>query len=149
MTDWSQVIHALNCVDVLQSFATIATVSCGTTCRPIFHPTKTSSKASSNRGGDRGEGSPVLHMKGLWHPYAIGENGNSTVPNDVCLGEDKDSGTSYPCSLLLTGPNMGGKSTLLRATCLAVILAQVCRPCYFCVRLHLFIYCYILLMSAE
>ena len=26
--------------------------------------------------------------------------------------------------LLLTGPNMGGKSTLLRAACLAAVLAQ-------------------------
>ncbi|KAH7657352.1 DNA mismatch repair protein MSH6 protein [Dioscorea alata] len=135
VTDWSQVIHALNCVDVLQSFATIATVSCGTTCRPVFLPAETCSKASSNGRGDRGEGSPVLHMKGLWHPYAIGENGNSPVPNDVCLGEDEVSGASYPCSLLLTGPNMGGKSTLLRATCLAVILAQLgCYvPCETCV----------------
>ena len=29
-----------------------------------------------------------------------------------------------PTTLLLTGPNMGGKSTLLRAACLAVVLAQ-------------------------
>lgn len=31
-------------------------------------------------------------------------------------------------ALLLTGPNMGGKSTLLRAACTAVILAQVGCP---------------------
>ena len=31
-------------------------------------------------------------------------------------------------TLLLTGPNMGGKSTLLRATCLAAIMAHVSMP---------------------
>jgi dsDNA-specific endonuclease/ATPase MutS2 len=39
-----------------------------------------------------------------------------------------NGGLSTPASprmLLLTGPNMGGKSTLLRASCLAVIMAQV------------------------
>lgn len=37
-------------------------------------------------------------------------------------------------ALLLTGPNMGGKSTLLRATCLAVVLAQMgcCVPAASC-----------------
>ncbi|KAI3453499.1 hypothetical protein Pfo_010162 [Paulownia fortunei] len=50
------------------------------------------------------------------------DNGGLPVPNDIHLGE----GSSYfPGTLLLTGPNIGGKSTLLRATCLAVILAQV------------------------
>ena len=33
-----------------------------------------------------------------------------------------------PHTMLLTGPNMGGKSTLLRAACCAVILAQTGCP---------------------
>ncbi|MBV9647277.1 MAG: DNA mismatch repair protein MutS [Candidatus Eremiobacteraeota bacterium] len=41
------------------------------------------------------------------------------VPNDVHLGERADR------FLLLTGPNMGGKSTFLRQTALLVVLAQM------------------------
>lgn len=69
----------------------------------------------------------MLKITGLWHPFALGENGVLPVPNDIFLGEGANDYT--PRALLLTGPNMGGKSTLLRATCLAVILAQVCFSC--------------------
>ncbi|KAL0333926.1 UNVERIFIED_CONTAM: DNA mismatch repair protein MSH7 [Sesamum angustifolium] len=113
-TQWSQMIHAINCIDVLRSFAISAVSSCGAMCRPKF----TDSFVETM--------SPTLHMKGLWHPYALGENGGLPVPNDIHLGGD--GRTHSPCSLLLTGPNMGGKSTLLRATCLAVIMAQL--GCY-------------------
>ncbi|KAL0345263.1 UNVERIFIED_CONTAM: DNA mismatch repair protein MSH7 [Sesamum radiatum] len=113
-TLWSQMIHAINCIDVLRSFAISAVSSCGAMCRPNF----TNSFVETMP--------PTLHMKGLWHPYALGENGGLPVPNDIHLGGD--GRTHSPCSLLLTGPNMGGKSTLLRATCLAVIMAQL--GCY-------------------
>ncbi|KAG7632425.1 DNA mismatch repair protein MutS N-terminal [Arabidopsis suecica] len=60
---------------------------------------------------------------------AIAADGQLPVPNDILLGEARrSSGSIHPRSLLLTGPNMGGKSTLLRATCLAVIFAQL--GCY-------------------
>jgi len=49
------------------------------------------------------------------HPCAA--RGKKFIPNDTII--DKDS------VLLVTGPNMGGKSTLLRQTCLGVILAQM------------------------
>jgi len=82
--------------------------------RPVIVPSKSTSKDS---------GASVLKMKGLWHPFALGETGREPVPNDMILGENE--GRHHPRTLLLTGPNMGGKSTLLRATCLAVIMAQV------------------------
>ncbi|HEX4448448.1 MAG TPA: DNA mismatch repair protein MutS, partial [Polyangiaceae bacterium] len=43
------------------------------------------------------------------------------VPNDVSLG----AGEGRPRLLLITGPNMAGKSTLMRQTALCVILAQM------------------------
>lgn len=82
----------------------------------LLPPSKNMATGQETRG-------PILKIKGLWHPYALGENGGLPVPNDVILGKDTDG--YHARTMLLTGPNMGGKSTLLRATCLAVILAQV------------------------
>lgn len=113
---WFEVVHAVNCIDVLRSFAVTSSFSSGTMCRPVIVPTSESS-TSKDSGG------PVLKMKGLWHTFALGENGCLPVPNDIVLGENEDG--HHHRTLLLTGPNMGGKSTLLRATCLAVIMAQV------------------------
>ncbi|KAJ0540686.1 putative DNA mismatch repair protein MutS/MSH [Helianthus annuus] len=125
--EWSQVIFALSCIDVLRSFAITANFSCMPMSRPVIVSRSNSSGFSQRSMG------PTLHMRGLWHPYALGESGGTPVPNDLCLG-DNEFGYS-PRTLLLTGPNMGGKSTLLRATCLAVILAQLgCYvPCETCV----------------
>lgn len=116
-TQWSQMIHAINCIDVLRSFASSAISSYGVMCKPTVLP---HSKFDDSFMETM---CPLLRMKGLWHPYALGENGGLPVPNDIFLGEDGSS--CFPGTLLLTGPNMGGKSTLLRATCLAVIMAQV------------------------
>lgn len=115
-TEWSKIIHAINCIDVLRSFAVTASSSCGAMSRPLILPlTKNVILSQETRG-------PIFKTKGLWHPFALGENG-LPVPNDIILGEDTNG--YNPRTLLLTGPNMGGKSTLLRTACLAVILAQV------------------------
>ena len=45
--------------------------------------------------------------------------GSSFVPNDLRLGTERAR------FMLLTGPNMGGKSTYLRQTALLVVLAQI------------------------
>ncbi|KDP33650.1 hypothetical protein JCGZ_07221 [Jatropha curcas] len=116
-TQWSEIIHAINCIDVLRSFAVTASMSSGSMSRPVILSDSKTTTFSREAAG------PVLKIKGLWHPFALGENGGLPVPNDLNLGEHP--GSYHPHTLLLTGPNMGGKSTLLRATCLAVILAQL------------------------
>ncbi|KNA19440.1 hypothetical protein SOVF_061540 [Spinacia oleracea] len=118
-SQWSQVIFALCCIDVLRSFSAIAIDSSGSMCRPSILPQSTSNTVCQNSKG------PILNIKGLWHPFSLRENG-VPVPNDMILGEGTNG--HHPRTLLLTGPNMGGKSTLLRAACLAVILAQL--GCY-------------------
>jgi DNA mismatch repair protein MutS len=53
------------------------------------------------------------------HPVMEALLGSSFVPNDLHVGLDQ---TRF---ILLTGPNMGGKSTYLRQTALLVVLAQI------------------------
>ena len=62
-----------------------------------------------------------LAIKDGRHPVieqqlAIGEN---YIPNDVYLGNDEQQ------IIILTGPNMSGKSAILRQTALTVLLAQI------------------------
>ena len=64
---------------------------------------------------------PHLELKELRHP-CIEVTGRHFIPNNIILGKDN------PRLLLVTGPNMGGKSTILRQTCIAVIMAQL--GCY-------------------
>jgi DNA mismatch repair protein MutS len=53
------------------------------------------------------------------HPVMEALLGSSFVPNDLHLDADASR------FMLLTGPNMGGKSTYLRQTALLVVLAQI------------------------
>ena len=72
----------------------------------------------------------VIDLRASRHPVverlaAGGQTGvagagqSGFVPNDVLLDADKEQ------LLLVTGPNMAGKSTLIRQTALAVVLAQM------------------------
>eukprot|EP00586_Coscinodiscus_wailesii_P008924 CAMPEP_0172523302 /NCGR_PEP_ID=MMETSP1066-20121228/293589_1 /TAXON_ID=671091 /ORGANISM="Coscinodiscus wailesii, Strain CCMP2513" /LENGTH=1339 /DNA_ID=CAMNT_0013306373 /DNA_START=56 /DNA_END=4076 /DNA_ORIENTATION=- len=55
------------------------------------------------------------------HPCVeLTHSGDEFIPNNLSLGGNND-----PRILLLSGPNMGGKSTLLRQTCLLAILTQI------------------------
>ncbi len=68
------------------------------------------------------EAEPRLEIRAGRHPIVEAALGPSSfVPNDAALAAD---GAGAPQLLLLTGPNMSGKSTYLRQTALIVILAQ-------------------------
>ncbi|KAL7314276.1 DNA mismatch repair protein msh6 [Mucor circinelloides] len=61
----------------------------------------------------------VVEFEELRHPCVVPGVATDFIPNDVGLGGNEAS------VIVLTGPNMGGKSTLLRQTCVAIIMAQL------------------------
>jgi DNA mismatch repair protein MSH6 len=110
---WLEIIKNLSQLDILLSFAVTIDGANGPMCRPSFVPTSTNPK-----------GGAIIDVQELWHPFASSNHGGAIVRNNITLGSESNS-----CrAMLLTGPNMGGKSTLLRATCMLVILAQVKQP---------------------
>jgi DNA mismatch repair protein MutS len=100
-----QTALALAEVDLLASLAHIAALR--NYCRPHF---------GADSPGD-------LEMVEARHPVIeqqeMAGGSERFVPNDLYLNSTTDN------ILLLTGPNMGGKSTYLRQTALIVILAQM------------------------
>jgi len=60
----------------------------------------------------------VLHIVGGKHPVLAEQLREKFVPNDVHMQADDDR------LLIITGPNMAGKSTYIRQTALLVLLAQ-------------------------
>lgn len=98
-------------MDVLINLSIASDYYEGKSCRPVI--------VASNPDEE-----PFLSAKSLGHPVISSDTlGEGTfVTNDVTLG-----GSGQSSFILLSGPNMGGKSTLLRQVCLAVILAQVSR----------------------
>ena len=91
--------HALATIDALYALAEISSENGYT--RPQFHTGHS------------------IHMKEARHPI-LDRMMKTTryVANDLEMGEDNDI-------LMITGPNMGGKSTYMRQTVLLVIMAQI------------------------
>lgn len=96
-TDLLKLAQDISQLDVITAFAWLAIE--GNYCQPQF---------SKNRR---------LFLKAHRHPVVEQNVQSKFVPNDILV----ESGSC----LLLTGPNMAGKSTLMRQVALTAILAQV------------------------
>jgi DNA mismatch repair protein MutS len=101
-----QTALALAEVDVLGSLAHVAALR--NYCRPKFAESAEASEIEIIEGRH-----PVIEQQ------EMAGGSERFVPNDLYL-----NGTTHNI-MLLTGPNMGGKSTYLRQTALIVILAQM------------------------
>ena len=97
---WNQVIHCLSELDCLCSLAILAK-KMPMCCRPKL--------IASDE--------PIFRLMQMTHP-CISDKKPDFVRNDVIFDEKKEI-------MLITGPNMGGKSTILRQACIAIIMAQV------------------------
>jgi DNA mismatch repair protein MutS len=106
---------ALAEVDVLASLAFIAQNR--GYCRPQFLAKPTETPVASGTESDELEIIAGRHPV-LEHLELTGSN-DRFVPNDLYLNSSSHS------ILLITGPNMGGKSTYLRQTALTVLMAQM------------------------
>ncbi|KAK3368456.1 DNA mismatch repair protein msh6-like protein [Podospora didyma] len=100
---WLRSINVAAQLDCLMSLANLSSSLGEPRCRPIFVDEKRS----------------VVEFEELRHPYILVDD---FIPNDIKLG-----GNEAKMSLL-TGANAAGKSTILRMTCAAVIMAQI--GCY-------------------
>jgi DNA mismatch repair protein MutS len=101
-----QTAAALAETDVLANFAGLAAER--NYCRPELHPTDPHGELEIVKGRH-----PVIER------LAEQNRGDRFVPTDLSLND------STHLVLLITGPNMGGKSTYLRQTALIQILAQM------------------------
>jgi len=112
--DWALAVKVAAELDCLLSLALCSQVL-APACRPEFVDVPATSDPCSSSSSQQ----PFIEAVGLRHPCVrlLGET--PFIPNDIALG-----GTHHS-TIILTGPNMGGKSTLLRQACISVILAQL------------------------
>ena len=104
-TIWLAAVKIIAQLDCLISLAKASASLGEPSCRPMFIEDKRS----------------VVEFEELRHPCML-NTVDDFIPNDIRLGGES------PNISLLTGANAAGKSTILRMTCIAVILAQV--GCY-------------------
>ncbi|KAI3422070.1 hypothetical protein GPALN_012605 [Globodera pallida] len=96
---------SIGVVDVLTSFAVVASSSATQYTRPKII--------------DKGSG--VLELRECRHPVTEQLEGMQFIPNDLTMGKNAECGQF----MILTGANMGGKSTYLKAAALTVLMGQM------------------------
>ncbi|PVU87242.1 hypothetical protein BB561_006417 [Smittium simulii] len=129
---WMEVVSLIAEFDCLISLAVASEQMGAERARPEF----ISDGERNNKGG-------YIEFKSLKHPClvksmtsSITEMSSGFVPNDIVLGTFTENISNFEIKkesddasvILLTGPNMGGKSTLIRQICVSIILAQI--GCY-------------------
>ncbi|KAJ1473698.1 muts domain V-domain-containing protein [Baffinella frigidus] len=117
---WQSAVEAAANLDCLISLShTTVENGEGPVCRPVFLPASAPDAE--------------LRLLESRHPCLSGGaalRGSTFIHNDIVLGcsrggEGQLNQQAEPRACVVTGPNMGGKSTLLRQACVSVILAQV------------------------
>ncbi|XP_027995770.1 DNA mismatch repair protein Msh6 isoform X3 [Eptesicus fuscus] len=115
--NWQAAVECIAVLDVLLCLANYSRGGDGPMCRPVVLLPK--------------EDTPVfLDLKGSRHPCITKTFfGDDFIPNDILIGcEEKEEENGKAACVLVTGPNMGGKSTLMRQAGLLAVIAQM--GCY-------------------
>ncbi|NWW41145.1 MSH6 protein, partial [Panurus biarmicus] len=113
---WQTAVECIAVLDVLMSLAHYSQGSDGPLCRPVILLPMDNA-------------APFLELRNSCH-LCITKTffGDDFIPNDIMIGIKDESSSSEASCVLVTGPNMGGKSTLMRQAGLLVVMAQL--GCY-------------------
>ncbi|RNA39510.1 DNA mismatch repair Msh6 isoform X2 [Brachionus plicatilis] len=116
---WSRAVQCLAILDVLVSMTQYVRNSDSDMCRPEIIMLDENSDGLT----------PFIDIKNGRHPCLGKTASGDFIPNDLVIGcQDANNNWQKNPLVIVTGPNMGGKSTLMRQVGLIVILAQM--GCY-------------------
>ena len=104
---WKSITRKLSYADCLCSLAQASSLP--GMCRPVI---------KERLHGEK----PFLKALKVVHPLvrpAVCAHSDNIIANDILLGGDE------PPVALITGPNMGGKSTVMRSACVVIIFSQL------------------------
>uniref|UniRef100_A0A4W6F2L8 MutS homolog 6 (E. coli) n=1 Tax=Lates calcarifer TaxID=8187 RepID=A0A4W6F2L8_LATCA len=120
--DWKTGVECMAVLDVLLALSRYSQGGDGPMTRPQVALPK-----------DDDQVTPFIDLIGSRHPCVTKTFfGDDFIPNDIFIGcpgsSETDEEKGHALCVLVTGPNMGGKSTLMRQCGLVIILAQL--GCY-------------------